>query len=70
MASQQYATPPSRNPVTAAEGFGSGAKPGIVSSPEGKATLGKAPAPGVVGHKPGSSVKGFDGTLISGMVKA
>jgi hypothetical protein len=24
----------------------------------------------VVGHKPGSSVKGFDGTLISGMVKA
>ncbi len=70
MASQQYATPPSRNPATAAEGFGSGAKPGKVPAPSGPITMGKAPAQGVVGHKPGSSVKGFDGTLISGMVKA
>lgn len=70
MASQTYATPPSRNPISAADGFGSGAKDGIVKSPAGPITMGKAPEPGVTGHKPGSAVKGFDGAVISGMVKA
>lgn len=68
MASQNYATPPSRNPATAAEGFGSGAKPGIVPSPSGPITMGKEPAPGVTGRKPGSPITGFDGGLITGKV--
>lgn len=68
MPSQNYATPPSRNPAMAAEGFGSGAKSGKVPAPSGPITVGKAPAPGVVGKAPGSAVKGFDGALISGKV--
>lgn len=67
MAAQQYATPPSRNPAVAAEGFGSGAKPGIVPAPKG-ATMGKAPATGTDVAK-GSSTQGFGGSLIEGKVK-
>lgn len=70
MASQQYATPPSRNPATAAEGFGGSAKPGIVPAPSGRITLGKAPEPGTAGHAAGSAVTGFSGgSLIEGKVK-
>lgn len=68
MASQQYATPPSRNPSTAVEGFGSGAKQGIVPASSGGSVMGKAPPPGVTGHKPGASIKGFDGGLMNGKV--
>jgi hypothetical protein len=67
MASQQYATAPSRNPAVAAEGFGSGAKPGKVSTPTGPVS-GKAPATGT-GTASGSSVKGFGGGLIEGKVR-
>jgi hypothetical protein len=67
MASQGYATAPSRNPAVAAEGFGSGAKPGIVPAPKAPA-MGKAPATGT-GTASGSSVKGFGGGLIEGKVR-
>lgn len=67
MASQGYATAPTRNPAVAAEGFGSGAKPGIVPAPKG-ATMGKAPATGS-GPATGSSTQGFGGSLIEGKVK-
>lgn len=63
MGMQNYSAPSSRNMSKA------GAKPGKISAPEGAVSLGKAPSPGVVGHKPGSSVKGFDGGLKGGMVK-
>lgn len=69
MASQTYATPPSRNPAVAADGFGSGAKPGVVPAPQGKASLGKAPSPGVTGHAPGSAIAGFSGGVIEGKVR-
>lgn len=68
MASQTYATPPSRNPATAAEGFGSGAKDGKVPAPSGGSVMGKAPSPGTNGHKPGSPIKGFDGSVINGKI--
>lgn len=67
MAAQQYATAPSRNPAVAAEGFGSGAKPGIVPAPKG-ATMGKAPGTGT-GPAAGPSTAGFGGSLIEGKVK-
>lgn len=61
---QNYSEPKSRN-----QHMNAGAKPGKVSAPEGAVSLGKAPSPGVVGHKPGSSVKGFDGGLKGGKIK-
>ena len=67
MASQQYVTAPSRNPHVAAQGFGSGAKPGVVSAPAGGAVMGKAPAGGD-GAKAGTP-RGFAGGLIEGKVK-
>lgn len=69
MASQTYATPPSRNPQTAAEGFASGAKAGIVPAPAGKVTLGKSPEHGSNQHSPGAAVSGFAGGLIDGKVR-
>ena len=53
----------------AAEGFGSGAKPGMSAVPPGKLTLGKAPEPGVSGPVAGSPAGGFSSTLIDGKVK-
>lgn len=67
MPAQQYATAPSRNPYVAAEGFGSGAKPGKVAAPAGGAVMGKAPAGGD-GAKAGAP-RGFAGGLIEGRVK-
>jgi hypothetical protein len=67
MAAQQYATALSRNPAVAAEGFGSGAKPGIVPAPKGP-TMGKAPATGT-DTKAGAPVKGFDGALKDGKIR-
>jgi hypothetical protein len=67
MASQTYATAPSRNPHVAAEGFGSGAKPGKVPVPQGGAVMGKAPA-NADGAKAGTP-RGFAGGLIDGKVK-
>ena len=67
MPAQQYATAPSRNPHVAAEGFGSGAKPGKVSAPAGGAVMGKAPANGDGAQK--GTPRGFAGGLIEGKVK-
>lgn len=62
---QSYGSPASRNTSKA-----SGVEPGKVPAPSGPVTMGKAPAPGVTGHKPGSPIQGFDGGLISGKVGA
>ena len=64
MGMQSNDTSPSRN-----QHMNGSAKPGKVSAPSGSVTLGKAPEPGVTGHKPGSSVKGFDGGMKPGKVK-
>jgi len=70
MASQTFATPPSRNPASAAQGFATGAKAGIVPAPSGPVSLGKAPSPGANGHSPGTAVTGFSGAgLIDGKVR-
>lgn len=59
---QQQATSASRN-----QHMNSGAMPGKVSTPQGKAPTPDQQATGV-GHKPGSSVQGFAGGLKPGKV--